>query len=170
MIPMNGAEHHVHREGLGRERAALEYLAHVNGEPKVGTPPDRKSGNRGIVACTAGDDHVRALVERRADWLVPHLRHERDGFLDVFLSEIVAGLKIHRLAGADRGDDAVCWDVGVDPRQLQLQPAFAHDFAHDGDGPVDMGAAARAASAADDHRDLCLAPRLDQLRQFPLHA
>jgi hypothetical protein len=145
MVTMDGSGHHIHGEGLGTECAAFKDLAHMDREAWIGAAPDGKGGDGRIVAGPARDDHLSATVERRADRLVAHLRHQGHGVVEHRFGEVVAGLEIPRLAVAHRRLGAVGGNIGIDRRKPEAGLVFGR--------PVDVAFRACAAGAADDQRN-----------------
>jgi hypothetical protein len=113
----------------------------------------RQRGPRRRVGAAAGEDHLRALIERAQVRLGPH--HADDAL------RAIDGGGVERRSGPERldlprGETALEIPLvllGVDHREPEAQPVLARDVVQDLDATLQMRLSAGAAAGSDHHRD-----------------
>jgi hypothetical protein len=151
------------------QRAALDDLAHVQGQPPLDAAHDRQSGAEGGVEGPPRQHDFGALLERRHQRLVSHLADDMGAGVDVGRREVAAQLEVDDVAGRELALQVVAVDVGLDDRQAEAEAVLGRDLADDLAGPGEVRRGAGPAGRADHQRDRALDRRPEQQPEVALH-
>jgi hypothetical protein len=125
----------------------------MGGQGRVVACHDRQGRETRRVVAAAGQDHLRTLPGQGLQGLVAHLGHDVRAGADLLVGGVLQAIQGLDLPRAQTGHDHLGVDVGIGQAQAEAQVLLPGDLLDQGTAPLEVGARARAAGRADDHRD-----------------